>query len=143
MNSHHSNDKYNRNTEACRGRPACLPGYSVDTEQNKNTEIQGAHAGAPLHFPATNNRLPRRLFAYRVIAPHIRQSNKKTPPNNEFKAEKLISVSKTKQKETKIMCGIVGVFNLKTDSTLLRKQVLEQAKKLRHRGPNWAGYILW
>lgn len=37
------------------------------------------------------------------------------------------------------MCGIVGVFNLKTNSGLLRKQVLEQAKKLRHRGPDWSG----
>lgn len=37
------------------------------------------------------------------------------------------------------MCGIVGVFDLKTDSQKLRPQVLEMSKKLRHRGPDWSG----
>lgn len=37
------------------------------------------------------------------------------------------------------MCGIVGVFDLKTGSQELRPQVLEQSKKLRHRGPDWSG----
>ncbi|WP_430972387.1 asparagine synthase B [Sunxiuqinia rutila] len=37
------------------------------------------------------------------------------------------------------MCGIVGVFDLKTDAQELRPQVLEQSKKLRHRGPDWSG----
>jgi len=37
------------------------------------------------------------------------------------------------------MCGIVCVFDLKTDSQELRPQVLEQSKKLRHRGPDWSG----
>ena len=37
------------------------------------------------------------------------------------------------------MCGIVGVFDLKVDSQELRTQVLEQSKKLRHRGPDWSG----
>jgi asparagine synthase (glutamine-hydrolysing) len=37
------------------------------------------------------------------------------------------------------MCGIIGVFDLKVDSTSLRKQVLEMSKKLRHRGPDWSG----
>ncbi|WP_321289433.1 asparagine synthase B [uncultured Sunxiuqinia sp.] len=37
------------------------------------------------------------------------------------------------------MCGIVGVFDLKTDAQQLRPQVLEQSKKIRHRGPDWSG----
>jgi len=37
------------------------------------------------------------------------------------------------------MCGIVGVFELKSDSQNLRVQVLEMSKKIRHRGPDWSG----
>jgi asparagine synthase (glutamine-hydrolysing) len=37
------------------------------------------------------------------------------------------------------MCGIVGVFDLKTRGSELRSQVLEMSKKLRHRGPDWSG----
>ncbi|MEN6456521.1 MAG: asparagine synthase B [Prolixibacteraceae bacterium] len=37
------------------------------------------------------------------------------------------------------MCGIVGVFDLKTDAKELRTQVLEQSKLIRHRGPDWSG----
>ncbi len=37
------------------------------------------------------------------------------------------------------MCGIVGVFDLKTNAKELRTQVLEQSKLIRHRGPDWSG----
>ena len=37
------------------------------------------------------------------------------------------------------MCGIVGVFDLKTDAQELRSQVLAQSKRIRHRGPDWSG----
>ncbi|MGB3948349.1 MAG: asparagine synthase (glutamine-hydrolyzing), partial [Bacteroidia bacterium] len=37
------------------------------------------------------------------------------------------------------MCGIVGVFDLKTEAKELRTQVLEMSKKIRHRGPDWSG----
>jgi asparagine synthase (glutamine-hydrolysing) len=37
------------------------------------------------------------------------------------------------------MCGIVGVFELKSPSQDLRLQVLDMSKKLRHRGPDWSG----
>lgn len=37
------------------------------------------------------------------------------------------------------MCGIVGVFDLKTSSDELRPQVLEMARRIRHRGPDWSG----
>ncbi len=37
------------------------------------------------------------------------------------------------------MCGILAVFDLKTDSSELRPQILEMAKKMRHRGPDWSG----
>ena len=37
------------------------------------------------------------------------------------------------------MCGIVCAFDLKQDSELLRPQILEMSKKLRHRGPDWSG----
>ena len=37
------------------------------------------------------------------------------------------------------MCGIVCAFDLKQDSEALRSQILEMAKKIRHRGPDWSG----
>lgn len=37
------------------------------------------------------------------------------------------------------MCGIVGVFDIKREAAALRPQVLEMAKKIRHRGPDWSG----
>lgn len=37
------------------------------------------------------------------------------------------------------MCGIVCAFDLKQSSESLRPQVLEMAKKIRHRGPDWSG----
>jgi asparagine synthase (glutamine-hydrolysing) len=37
------------------------------------------------------------------------------------------------------MCGIVCAFNLKQKSEILRPQVLEMSKKIRHRGPDWSG----
>ena len=40
------------------------------------------------------------------------------------------------------MCGIIGVFDLKSDAESLRPQVLEMAKAIRHRGPDWSGIHL-
>ena len=37
------------------------------------------------------------------------------------------------------MCGIVCALDLKQDSEILRAQVLEMSKKVRHRGPDWSG----
>src|SRR5690606_5869851 len=37
------------------------------------------------------------------------------------------------------MCGILGVFDIQGDTEVLRPQVLEMAKKIRHRGPDWSG----
>lgn len=37
------------------------------------------------------------------------------------------------------MCGIVGVFNLKTPVQEMRRQVLDMSKRIRHRGPDWSG----
>ena len=37
------------------------------------------------------------------------------------------------------MCGIVCVFNVKTNNEALRKQVLDMSKRVRHRGPDWSG----
>ncbi|HOI26778.1 MAG TPA: asparagine synthase B [Paludibacteraceae bacterium] len=37
------------------------------------------------------------------------------------------------------MCGIVGAFDLKEDAQLLRTQILEMSKRIRHRGPDWSG----
>lgn len=37
------------------------------------------------------------------------------------------------------MCGIVGVFDLKSKVDQLRPKVLEMSKKVRHRGPDWSG----
>jgi len=37
------------------------------------------------------------------------------------------------------MCGIVCAFDLKQTAEDLRPQVLEMAKRIRHRGPDWSG----
>jgi asparagine synthase (glutamine-hydrolysing) len=37
------------------------------------------------------------------------------------------------------MCGIVCAFDLKDKSEVLRPQLLEMSKKVRHRGPDWSG----
>jgi asparagine synthase (glutamine-hydrolysing) len=37
------------------------------------------------------------------------------------------------------MCGIVCAFDLKTEGTVLRQQILKMSKKVRHRGPDWSG----
>lgn len=37
------------------------------------------------------------------------------------------------------MCGIVCAFDIKQKSETLRPQVLEMAKTIRHRGPDWSG----
>jgi asparagine synthase (glutamine-hydrolysing) len=37
------------------------------------------------------------------------------------------------------MCGIICAFDLKEKSETLRPQILEIAKKIRHRGPDWSG----
>ncbi|MCK0177827.1 asparagine synthase B [Flavobacteriaceae bacterium S0862] len=37
------------------------------------------------------------------------------------------------------MCGIVCAFDLKEKSEILRPQILEMAKTIRHRGPDWSG----
>ncbi len=37
------------------------------------------------------------------------------------------------------MCGILCAFDLKRKSSLLRPQILNMSKKLRHRGPDWSG----
>ena len=37
------------------------------------------------------------------------------------------------------MCGILCAFDLKQTTDVIRPQVLEMSKKLRHRGPDWSG----
>ena len=37
------------------------------------------------------------------------------------------------------MCGIVCAFDVKESTELLRPQLLEMSKKIRHRGPDWSG----
>lgn len=37
------------------------------------------------------------------------------------------------------MCGIAGIFNIKTQTEDLRKKALKMAQKIRHRGPDWSG----
>ncbi len=37
------------------------------------------------------------------------------------------------------MCGIIGVFGLQGKAEDKRSQVLDMAKKIRHRGPDWSG----
>ena len=37
------------------------------------------------------------------------------------------------------MCGIVGIFDIKEQSSELRKRALRMSQKIRHRGPDWSG----
>ncbi len=37
------------------------------------------------------------------------------------------------------MCGIVGIFNIKEQTSELRKKALKMSQKIRHRGPDWSG----
>ncbi|MDR2533942.1 MAG: asparagine synthase B [Tannerellaceae bacterium] len=37
------------------------------------------------------------------------------------------------------MCGITAIFNIREDSSELRKQAWEMSKRIRHRGPDWSG----
>ena len=37
------------------------------------------------------------------------------------------------------MCGIVCALDIKQSPEILRPQVLEMSKKVRHRGPDWSG----
>ena len=37
------------------------------------------------------------------------------------------------------MCGIVCALNINENPEILRPQLLEMSKKLRHRGPDWSG----
>ncbi len=37
------------------------------------------------------------------------------------------------------MCGIIGIFDIKSNPQELRSQALEMSKRVRHRGPDWSG----
>ena len=37
------------------------------------------------------------------------------------------------------MCGIVGIFQIKQQTEVLRAKALKMSQKLRHRGPDWSG----
>ena len=37
------------------------------------------------------------------------------------------------------MCGIVGIFQIKQQTSELRKKALKMSQKIRHRGPDWSG----
>ena len=37
------------------------------------------------------------------------------------------------------MCGIVGIFNIKEQTSELRQKALGMSRKIRHRGPDWSG----
>ena len=39
------------------------------------------------------------------------------------------------------MCGIVAVFQSSESAENLRKLIVQQAKRLRHRGPDWSGIV--
>lgn len=37
------------------------------------------------------------------------------------------------------MCGIVGILNVKEQTSELRQKALGMSRKIRHRGPDWSG----
>jgi asparagine synthase (glutamine-hydrolysing) len=40
------------------------------------------------------------------------------------------------------MCGILAVFGSSLPDLELRKKVIECSQRLRHRGPDWSGYLV-
>ena len=42
------------------------------------------------------------------------------------------------------MCGILGIFDVApgTTQSALRAKLIECARRMRHRGPDWSGYQL-
>lgn len=40
------------------------------------------------------------------------------------------------------MCGILGIFQSSQNTFELRKTLIDCSRKLRHRGPDWSGYIV-
>jgi asparagine synthase (glutamine-hydrolysing) len=40
------------------------------------------------------------------------------------------------------MCGILAIFSSSLDPTTLRKVLISSSSELRHRGPDWSGYIV-
>ena len=40
------------------------------------------------------------------------------------------------------MCGIFAIFSSSLSPTELRKQIIKCSSELRHRGPDWSGYIV-
>jgi asparagine synthase (glutamine-hydrolysing) len=40
------------------------------------------------------------------------------------------------------MCGIFAIFASSKSETDLRKKLIECSSRLRHRGPDWSGYII-
>eukprot|EP00045_Choanoeca_perplexa_P010032 m.100373 g.100373 ORF g.100373 m.100373 type:complete len:71 (+) comp15122_c0_seq4:122-334(+) len=40
------------------------------------------------------------------------------------------------------MCGIIAIFRSTLSQTDLRKLLIDSAKQLRHRGPDWSGYMV-
>jgi asparagine synthase (glutamine-hydrolysing) len=48
-------------------------------------------------------------------------------------------ITLTTSKNIIIMCGIVGIFNIKEQSAAWRTKALKMSQRLRHRGPDWSG----
>lgn len=40
------------------------------------------------------------------------------------------------------MCGILGIFGSGLNDVELRRKLIECSKRLRHRGPDWSGYLV-
>ena len=40
------------------------------------------------------------------------------------------------------MCGILGIFGSAMSTVELRAKLIEASRLLRHRGPDWSGYIV-
>ena len=40
------------------------------------------------------------------------------------------------------MCGILGIFGSSLSDAELRKKLIECSMRLRHRGPDWSGYVV-
>jgi asparagine synthase (glutamine-hydrolysing) len=60
-----------------------------------------------------------------IFAADLHQNSKENSNNN--------------NKITNIMCGIVGIFNIKSQTPELRRKALLMSQKIRHRGPDWSG----
>jgi len=77
--------------------------------------------------------------AFSPISPNSLKLVKTTTNNNN---EAFSSNNNNNKKDTRLDCGILGIFESALPEASLRQELITCSSKLRHRGPDWSGYIV-